>query len=102
MKIHLYKVLNMGNCDMGNGNDVLETTRVMTEKDLRNEFLLAYNGGYFPQELINDFKNDPDYSKEYWDDMGNLSAGTMIDMMNSICDYVCGDGYYILETDIEI
>ena len=34
--------------------------------------------------------------------MGNLRIGTMIDIMNDICNYSCGDGYYIIETDIEV
>lgn len=34
--------------------------------------------------------------------MGDLRVGTMIDMMNDICNYTCGDGYYILETDVDV
>ena len=102
MKIHLYKVVDMGNCDMDNGNDVLDAVSVMTEKDIREEFLWAYNNDKIPHELIDDYKADPDYSKENWNDMGNLSVDTMIDMMNDISNYECGEGYYILETEIEL
>ena len=91
MKIHLYKVLDIS--DYGNCDD-LEKTQVMTEKDLRKEFLWAYNNGEIPHELIDDYKSDPDYSKENWNDMGNLRIGTMIDMLNDICNY--------LETEIEL
>lgn len=101
MNLHLYKVVDMDNCDMDNGNDVLDAVRVMTEKDLRKEFMWAYNQGKIPHELIDDFKADPDCAKENWNDMGNLTVGTMIDMMNDICNYTCNYGYYILETDIE-
>lgn len=102
MKTRLYKVVNMFNCDMDNGNDVLDAAMIMTEKDLRKEFMWAYNQGGIPHELIDDYKADPDYAKENWNDMGNLGIGTMIDMMNDICNYACGAGYYILETDVEI
>lgn len=102
MKLRLYKVLDMGNCDMDNGNDAMLATSVMTEKDLRDEFVWAYNNGKIPHELIDDYKTDPDYSKENWNDMGNLCVGTMIDMMNDICNYNCGEGYFIVETDVEI
>ena len=102
MKIKLYKVLDMGNCDMDNGNDVMDAVVVMTEKELRNEFLWAYNNGKIPHDLLCDYKQDNDYRDEYWDDLGNLRIGTIIDIMNDICNYDCGNGYYILETDIEI
>lgn len=102
MNLHLYKVVDMGNCDMDNGNDVLDAVRVMTEKDLRKEFLWAYNNGKIPHELIDDYKAEPDYSKENWNDIGNLRVGTMIDMLNDICNYDCGGGYYILETDVDV
>lgn len=62
----------------------------------------AYNNGKIPHELIEDYKVDPDYSNENWDDIGNLRIGTMIDIMNDICNYNCGDGYYILEVDVDM
>lgn len=99
MKIHLYKVLDIS--DYENCDD-LEKTQVMTEKDLRKEFLWAYNNDKIPHELIDDYKSNPDYSKENWNDMGNLRIGTMIDMLNDITNYVCDEGYYILETEIEL
>lgn len=104
MKIKLYKVLDMGNCDMDNGNDVMDAVVVMTEKELRNEFLWAYNNGKIPQELIDDYAGDPDYCDELDDnpELKDLKIGTIIDIMNDICNYDCGNGYYILETDIEI
>ena len=34
--------------------------------------------------------------------MENLRVGTMIDILNDITNYVCGTGYYILETDVEV
>lgn len=99
MNLHLYKVLRY---EPDYAIDSVEAVRVMTEKDLRKEFLLAYNNGFIPHELIDDYTKDPDYSSENWDDMENLKIGTVIDMMNDIGNYACGDGYYILETDIEI
>ena len=102
MRLHLYKLVDMGNCDMDNGNDVLYATQVMTEKDLRKEFAWALDNGKIPEQLIVDYQTDPDYAKENWKDMTSLSIGTIIDMMNDICDYSCGDGYFILETDITI
>ena len=74
----------------------------MTERDLREEFVRAWENSKIPTELKFDFINDPDYKKENWDDIGNLRIGTMIDIMNEIYNYTCGDGYYILETDIEV
>lgn len=102
MRLHLYKLVDMGNCDMDNGNDVLDAVRVMTEKELRKEFLWAYNNGKIPEQLIVDYQTDPDYKNENWKDMSNLRVGTMIDMLNDICNYDCGGGYYILETDVDV
>ena len=92
----------MGNCDMDNGNDVLDAVRVMTEKELRKEFLWALDNGNIPEQLIVDYQTNPDYKNENWKDMSNLRVGTMIDMLNDICNYECGTGYYILETDVEV
>ena len=99
MNLHLYKVIALD--DYSNEDD-LSKTQVMTERDLREEFVRAWENGKIPTELKYDFINDPDYKKENWDDIGNLSAGTMVDIMNEIYNYTCGDGYYILETDIEV
>lgn len=99
MKTKLYKVLDIS--DYENCDD-FEKTQIMAEKDIRKEFLWAYNNGNIPHELIDDYKSDPDYSKENWKDIGNLRIGTMIDMLNDIPSYVCGEGYYILETVIEL
>lgn len=99
MNLHLYKVLDMReyrNCDD------LEKTQVMTEKGLREEFLRAYNNGEIPQDLLYDYQQSNDYKNENWNDMGNLRVGTMIDMMNDICNYNCGKCYYILETDVDV
>ena len=78
MKVRLYKVVDMGNCDMDNGNDTMDAVRVMTEQDLRKEFNWAITNDKIPQELINDYKSDPDYSKENWNDISSLSIGTII------------------------
>lgn len=99
MKIHLYKVWRI---DDTNNDDPCDRVIVMTEKDLRKEFMITYIEGGIPQELLNDFKQDEDYKTENWDDIENIKIGTMIDMLNEICDYIPGIGYYILETDIEI
>lgn len=99
MKVHLYKVIKLD--DYSNDSD-LEKMQVMTENDLRREFVWAYDNGRIPHDLVCDYQKDPDYKDEHWDDMGNLKAGTMVDMLNDICHYTCGDGYYILETDIEL
>lgn len=99
MKVHLYKVIKLD--DYSNESD-LEKMQVMTENDLRREFVWAYDNGRIPHDLIYDYQRDPDYKDEYWDEVGNLKAGTMVDMLNDICNYTCGDGYYILETDIEL
>lgn len=102
MRIHLYKVLNMENCDMDNGYDAMDAVQVMSEKELRTEFAWALDNGKLPEQLIVDYQVDPDYTKENWKDMTSLSIGTMIDMLNDICNYDCGGGYYILETDVEL
>lgn len=99
MNLHLYKVWRIDDSDP---NDPCESVIVMTEKDLRKEFMMAYNEGGIPQELMSDFKQDSDYKKEDWNDIGNLRVGTMIDIMNEICNYIPGVGYYITETDVEV
>lgn len=99
MKIHLYKVIKLD--DYSNEDD-LEKTQVMSEKELRKEFAWALDYGKIPEQLIVDYQTDPDYTKENWKDMTSLSIGTIIDMMNDICNYDCGGGYYILETDVEL
>ena len=99
MNLHLYKVIALD--DYSNEDD-LSKTQVMTERELREEFVRAWENSKIPTELKFDFINDPDYKKENWDDIGNLRIGTMIDIMNEIYNYTCGDGYYILETDIEV
>ena len=103
MNLHLYKVVDMGNCDMDNGEDVLDATRVMTEKDLRKEFEWALKHKYIPEQLIKDYKQDPNYSSEDWKQPEtSLKIGTIVDIMNDICNYQSGIGYYILETDIDV
>lgn len=98
MNLHLYKVLKLD--DIGNSDD-LEKTQVMTEKDLRAEFYFAL--AHMPQQMFDDYKQDPDYSSEDWEHPeSNLKIGTIIDMMNDICNYKSGTGYYILETDVDV
>lgn len=99
MNLHLYKVWRIDDSDP---NDPCESVIVMTEKDLRKEFIMAYNEGGIPQELLTCFKEDNDYKNENWNDIGNLRVGTMIDIMNEICNYIPGVGYYITETDVEV
>lgn len=101
MNLHLYQVFDLTDIN-DYGADPMDCCRVMTDKELRKEFLWAYNTGNIPHELIDDYKGNPDYRKEDWNDMGNLRVGTMIDMLNDITNYVCGTGYYILETDVEV
>lgn len=100
MNLHLYKVLDMS--DYGNCDD-LERTYVMTEETLRKEFEWALKNHRIPLELLVDYQRDPDYSSEDWErPESNLKIGTIIDMMNDICNYKSGTGYYILETDIDV
>ena len=102
MKLHLYKVLLWDREQQPIFLSAFENATVMTERDLRKEFVRAWESGKIPTELKNDFINDPDYKKENWDDIDNLSAGTMVDIMNEIYNYNCSYYYYILETDIEV
>lgn len=99
MNLHLYKVWRIDDSDP---NDPCESVIVMTEKDLRKEFMMVYNEGGIPQELLTYFKEDNDYKNENWNDIGNIRVGTMIDIMNEICNYIPGVGYYITETDVEV
>lgn len=101
MNLHLYKVFDLTDIN-DYGESPMDCCSVMTDKDLREKFLWALNHGRIPHELIDDYKADPDYKKEDWDDMENLRVGTMIDMLNDIGNYECGEGYYILETDVEV
>jgi hypothetical protein len=101
MKIKLYKVVDCCGIEHDTYN-VIDSVMVMTENDLRNEFIRAIENGWVPLELRYDYQNDPDYAKENWEDIGNLSVGTMIDMLNDIVDYN-GEHYYIvMETEIEL
>lgn len=102
MNIRLYKVLDIERCDMGNGNDVMDAVCVMTEEDLRKEFKWLIDNKKIPVELWADYKREQDYSKENWEDLESLSIGTIIDIMNDIENYTCGEGYYILETDVKV
>lgn len=102
MNLHLYKVLNIEQCDMDNGDDVMDAVCVMTEKELRREFEWARNHQKIPVELWVDYQRDPNYTKEDWEDLDNLKIGTIIDIMNDIENYKCGTGYYILETDVDV
>lgn len=101
MNLHLYIVFDLTRINE-DGEHPMDVCRVLTDKTLRQEFLWAYDNGRIPHELIDDYKADPDYKKENWNDMGNLRIGTMIDMLNSITNYVCRTGYYINETDVEV
>lgn len=101
MNLHLYIVFDLTRINE-DGEHPMDVCRVLTDKTLRDEFLWAYNNGRIPHELIDDYKGDPDYKTENWDDMGNLRIGTMIDMLNDIANYECGTGYYITETDVEV
>jgi len=101
MNLHLYQIFDLTTINE-QGESPMDCCRVMTDKDLRKEFMWALNHGKIPHDLIDGYKGDPDYKKEDWNDMGNLRVGTMIDIMNDIPNYVCGAGYYILETDVEV
>lgn len=99
MNLHLYKVLDMS--DYGNCDD-LEKTQVMTERNLREEFGYAVNNDIVPIQLMKDYQQG-EYADEDWSDPENtLRIGVIIDMMNDICNYKSGTGYYILETDVDV
>lgn len=103
MKIHLYKVFDLSEINEY-GTNPMDCCSVMTEEELRDEFLFAYNKGKIPHELIDDYAGDPDYCDELDDnpELKDLKIWQIIDIMNDICNYDCGKGYYILETDVEI
>lgn len=101
MKIHLYKVADF--YQMGTDEySILNTTKVMTEQDLRNEFFWALHNHIFPLELLTDYQKDPDYSNDNWEQPQKLKIGTIIDMFNDIVNYGGEHKYLILETDIEL
>ena len=100
MNLHLYKVYYL---EDNYPDDPCESVKVMTEKDLRKEFGWAMKHKYIPEQLIEDYKQDPDYSSKNWEHPEtNLKIGTIIDMMNDIDLYKSGTGYYITETDIDV
>lgn len=103
MNLHLYKVFDLTDINE-RCESPMDCCRVMTDKDLRKEFMWALDNGKIPQELIDDFGGDPDYCDELDDNpkLENLKIGTVIDMLRDIENYECGTGYYILETDVEI
>ena len=102
MNLHLYKVFGFDPDEEPNGWDTIESVRVMTEQDLRKEFLWAYNNGHIASDIIGDYMRNPDYKKENWDDIGNLRVGTMIDIMNDLINYNAPYCYYIDETDVDV
>ena len=101
MKTHLYKVVDIAGIEQ-DAYTVVDCVDVMTENDLRDEFMRVVENGWLPSALLADYKNDPDYSKENWDDLSKLSAGTMADMLSDIGNYNGEHYYLVLETDIEI
>ena len=102
MKLRLYKVLAFDVDDEPTGYDCVDRVRVLTLDELRDEFLRAYNSGYIPTELVWDYASDKDYHSEDWSDMGSLSAGTMVDILNDVCNYNQSYWYIISETDVNI
>ena len=102
MNLHLYKVVDFCGIEQ-DSYTVIESTVVMTEKDLRNEFYRAMNNGWVPSNLIKDYMQDPDYQSEVWDTPEkSLKIGTIIAMLNDIGHYG-GEHYYtIMETDVEV
>ena len=104
MKIHVYKVLwwdrNEEPSDFCQG---FEETRIMTEDQLREEWKnLIHEEHAVPAGEFIDYIKDNDYIKEDWEDLDNLSIGTIIDIMNDMINYDTKQAYYILEDDIEI
>lgn len=101
MEIRLYVVFDLSEINTY-GTSPMDVCRVMNEKELRELFYTAYENGGLPYDLIDDYHRDDDYKNEDWNDLGNLRIGTVIDMLNDIVNYSCGDGFYIVETDVEI
>lgn len=102
MKLTLYKVFGFDPDNEPSGWDIVSSVKVMTENDLRQEFLWAYNNGGISNDIIYDYSHNPDYKKENWDDIGSLSAATMVDIMNDLGNYNASYWYVISETEIEI
>lgn len=101
MKLHLYKVLGFNpDMEQPQGFDAVDSIMVLTADGLREEFLRAYNSGYISYDIISDYEKDPDYQKEDWNDIGNLSCGTMADIMNDLAMYNARFWYYVCETDV--
>lgn len=100
MKIRVYKIAVLDAIEH-DSYSLVESVKVVDKNGLRDEFLNVFNNDGFSKAELLDYKEDPDYAKENWDDMTNLSAGTMIDMLNDMVDY--GGLYYlVLETDLTI
>ena len=83
-----------------NTYEALTCTSVLNENGLRKEFNRLREQNQIPLELFIDYIKDPDYIKENWDDLGNLSIGTMIDIINDICNYNPMDYFLVQEKDL--
>ena len=104
MNIRLYKVLRWDReqepCGFISG---FEDGEVMSEKELREMWKRIIKEDHsIPAAEFFDYTKDNDYKKENWDDLENLSVGTIIDILNDLVNYDSMTGYYILETDVEL
>ena len=93
MKLHLYKIVLIDE-ETTDAYSIVESVKVVNEDGLRENFLNVLNNGGFCMEELLDYAKDPNYSKENWEDMGNLSVDTMADMLNDIVNY--GGAYYVV------
>ena len=100
MKLRVYKVFGFDPDMELDGWGTVEAVRVLDLDGLRKEFMWAYNSGHIGFDIISDYEKNPDYKKENWNDIGSLSAGTMIDIMNDLINYNASFCYYVAEIDI--
>lgn len=96
MKIRLYKFIDLG--DQDTRYEIFDATQVITEKELRKIFFNMVKNRIISQKEIDDYRADPDYKLD-----GDFTKiGTIIDMINDICNYNVEQYYIVQEIDVEI
>lgn len=96
MKQRLYKFIDLG--DQDTRYEIFDAVQVLTEKELRSVFYNMVKNRIISQKEIDDYKADPDYKLD-----GDFTQiGTIIDMINDICNYNTAQYFIVGEIDVEI
>ena len=90
VKLKLYKFIDMG--DQDTRYEIFDAVQILTEEELRKQFFYMIENRIISQKEIDDYRADPDYKL----DGGFTKIGTIVDMINDICNYNA-EQYYIVQ-----